>query len=112
MCKGRLTRTLQACDEDDGRIAFNIEVGLLTTHELGELVMHDLGDHLARGYGSEYSFAHGLLLHTISEILRYLVVDIRIYECTADLLDGFRDVDLCDLSLSFKGFKGSLEPFL
>ena len=47
--KGGLTRALQTGDEDDGRVAFDVDVYGLGTHELGELLMHDF-DHQLSGF--------------------------------------------------------------
>ena len=107
--EGRLARTLQTGDQDDGRSAFQADVGGRAAHELRQLVAHDLGHHLPRLDSRQHVLTQRFLLHLVGERLGDLVVDVGVDQRTADLFERLGDVDLCDAAFAFEDLERPFE---
>ena len=109
--KGRLTRTLQTGEKDDSRIAFEVEFGGFGAHEGSEFVVGDL-DHQLPGTNSGHDvLSEGFCLNGIGELLGSLVVNVRLQQGFADILNGFGDVDLGNSTLAFQYLKRPFKSF-
>ena len=107
--EGRLARTLQTGDQDDGRSAFQADVGGRAAHELRQLVAHDLGHHLPRLDSRQHVLTQRFLLHLVGERLGDLVVDVGVDQRAADLFERLGDVDLCDAAFAFEDLERPFE---
>jgi len=107
--EGRLARTLQTGDQDDGRSAFQADVGGRAAHELRQLVAHDLGHHLPRLDSRQHVLPQRFLLHLVGERLGDLVVDVGVDQRAADLFERLGDVDLCDAAFAFEDLERPFE---
>ena len=96
------TGTVETGDQHDGGIPLEVDVLRLRAHESSQLVVHDLDHHLLGLHGGEYARADGLVLHLVAEVLGYLVAYVGVQEGFADVLDGFRHVNLGDFSFTFQ----------
>ena len=103
------TRTLKTRDQNHGGIALQPDVRRRAAHQQGQLVAYDLGHHLSGLHRLQYVLSQRLLLHFVGERLGYLVVDVGVDQRTANLLEGFGDVDLRDAALAFEDFERPFE---
>ena len=89
--------------------SWSMDVRRRAAHQQGQLVAYDLGHHLAGLHRLQYVLPQRLLLHFVGERLGYLVVDVGVDQRTANLLEGFGDVDLRDAALAFEDFERPFE---
>ena len=110
-CERRLTRTLQARHQDDGRAVFQVQLYGLAAHQLRQFVVYNLHHQLARLYGRQHVHAQGFLLDGIRKLLGHLVVHVGIQQCAANVLHGFRHIDFGDFSLTFQYLERPFKSF-
>ena len=97
-----LTRALKTRHQDDRRLALQLELGSLTTHELGQFIVHNLHHQLSRLDGGEYVHTQRFLLDRIGERFGYLIVDISVEQRAANVLQRLGYVYFCDFALAFQ----------
>jgi hypothetical protein len=88
----------QAADEDDRRLALQLELRRTTAHQLRQLVVNDLHDLLARRQALRHLGAQRTLLDGRDELLDHVEVDVRLEQGEADLAHRSRDVVLAQAS--------------
>ena len=92
----RLARALETGEQDDGRIAGQVEGPITGRQQRRELVVDDLHDLLARRQALEDIGADGALLDPGDEVLDDLEVDVGLEQGEADLAHRGVDVGLAD----------------
>ena len=100
-----LTRTLQTAHQDDGGLVGQFDANGFATHELSQLVVDNLHHELAWLDGGQHVHAQCFALHVVRETLGHFVVDIRIEQRAAHVLQRLGDIDLGDFSLTFQYLK-------
>ncbi len=100
-----LTRALQTRNQNNARLAFQVNIDGIATHQFGQLVVHNLNHHLARFHRSENLLAEGFFLNVIGDILGNLIADVGIQKGATDFLHRIGHVHLSDIGLSFKDFE-------
>ena len=100
--EGGLTGALQTCNQDNGRVAREVDVGGGAAHKCGQLITHNLGHHLTGLHGGEHVGTESLLLNLIGKGLGDLVVHIGINQRTANLFESFGHVNLGNLTLTLE----------
>ncbi len=89
---GRLSRSLQAREEDDRRRpAGERELRAPAPHQRGQLLVDDLHDLLPRRQALEHVLAERALAHALDELLDDLEVDVRLEQREPDLAHRARD---------------------
>ena len=109
--KGCLTRTLQTGEQDNSRIAFQVQLHGFCTHQGGQFVVGDLHHQLSRTHRGHHVLADGFRLDGISKLLGSLVVNVRLQEGFADVLNGFGYVNLGDTAFTFQYLERPFQPF-
>ena len=71
--------------------------------------MDDLDHHLLRLDRGEDVLSHRLGLHPVAELLGHLVAYVGVEQGPADVLQGFGDIDVSDLSFSLQYLEGTLK---
>ena len=105
------TGAVETGHQHHARIALDIDILSGGAHEFGQFVVHDLDHHLLRLHGREYIGADGLVLHAVGEVLGYLITDVGVQQGFADVLDGFRHIDLGDFPLTLQYLERPFQPF-
>ena len=81
-----LARALQADEHHDARqLRGDVELLVLSAHQLAQLLVDDLDDHLRRGERFEHVRARGLLRDVLYKVLDDLVADVRLQQRHAHL---------------------------
>ena len=106
-----LTRALQTCDEDDTRLAFQVDINSVAAHEFGQLVVHDFDHHVARLHRGKYLLAKGFLFDVVGNILGNLIADVGVQEGATDLLHRVGNIDFGYKCLSSKDFERAFQFF-
>ena len=107
--KGGFTGTVEARHQHNAGVTLDIDVLGGGTHEGGQLVVGNLHHHLLGLHGCEHTGAYSLVLHLVAEVLGHLVTYVGVQQGLADVLDGFRHVNLGNLSFSLQDFKRPLQ---
>ena len=105
------TCTIQTSHKDDGRMAFQVHVGGLSTHQLGQFIVHNLDHQLLWLDGRQNVLTKCFLLNSISEGLCYLVVDVCIKQGPTHIFQRFGNIYLSYLAFAFQYLERPLEPF-
>ncbi len=92
--RGRLAGTLEAGEEDDGRIALQVEGPIAGRQERRQLLVDDLHDLLAGGEALEDVGADRPLADPGDEVLDHLEVDVGLEQGEAHLAHRRVDVGL------------------
>ena len=109
--EGGLTRTLQTRHQHDGRTTFELQFYGLATHQFSQLIVNNLHHQLTGLDSGEYIHAQGLLLDGIGKLLGDLVVDVGIQQGLTNVLQGLRNVNLGDFSLTFQYLERTFKSF-
>ena len=81
------------------------------THQPGQLFINDLDDLLARGQTLQDVDTHGTLADLFNQLFDDLVIDIRLKQGQADLLEGFFDVFFTQPSTPGQSFESGIQFF-
>ena len=101
------TGTLQTAHHHRaGRMVGGGEADGLTAHKAGQLFVDDLDDHLGRRQAFHHLSAHRACGDCGGEILRHLVVDIRLQQRQAHLAHGLLDIGFGQLAFGTQPLKG------
>ena len=92
-------------------ISFEVDVLGLRAHERRQLVVGDFHHHLLGLHGGEHVGAHGFVLHAVAEVLGHLITYVGIQQRLADILDGFRYINLGDFSFTLQYFERPFQSF-
>ena len=106
-----LTRTLQSGHQDNGRFSRQMQLGGFTTHQLGQFIVHDLNHELPRLHSRQHVHTQCLCLHRVGEVLGHFIVDVGVQKSAANILEGFRHVDLGDLAFTFQYLERAFQAF-
>ncbi len=106
---GGLPGALKAAHQNDARLAFEVEPGMLSAHEIGELLLRDLDEELTWLDRGQDLLSEGLLLDAVRETFRDAVVHVGFDEGTSDFLGGFGNVGLRDGGFAFDALKRLIE---
>ncbi len=110
---GRLAGALKAEEHDrDRRGAGHIEGLVRLAQKVDHLVVDDLDELLAGGDARHHLFAQGLLLHPFEEVLRHLVVDVRLKEGYPHFAQRVLDVALAQLAVALHLLEYYVKSFL
>ena len=101
------TATLQTGHQDDRRRTLEVQVLRLTAHQFRQLIVGDLHQELSRTNGIDHVLSQGFLLHAVGELLGGLVVDVGLQERFTDILNGLRNIDFGDTTLTLQNLKTS-----
>ncbi len=104
-----LTATLQTCDEDDGRTAFDVDFFIGETHQTGQLFVNDFHHQLAGGNRCKDILPQRLFLHCVGKGLGNLKVHVGIEQRPSDILQGLCNIDLTDVALPLEQLKRPVE---
>ena len=99
--KGRFTATLQTRHEDDRRRSFEVNLLGFTAHQVRQFIVRDLDHQLTRPYGIDHVLTQRFLFDLVGKLLGGLVVHIGLQQRFPDILDGLRNIDFGDSTLTF-----------
>src|SRR5262249_43153589 len=110
---GGLALTLEAAEHDDRRpVLGKGDVGVYRPHQGDQLVVDDLDDLLAGIEGTEDLLAERALLHALDEVVGDGVVDVRVEQGFADLLQAVAHVRFGEPAAATQFLQGLAETTL
>ena len=108
--EGCLTGALQTRHQDYRRRAFQVDFLCLAAHQRCQLVVGDFHHQLPGTNGGHHILPQCFGFHLVGKLLRGFVVHIGFQQSLADILHGFRYVNLGDSSFTLQNLKRAFQP--
>ncbi len=105
------TRALQATHQHDCRVAAEVKLCGCAAHERRELVVYNFHHLLLWLNGLKHILADGLSLDGVGKLLGYLIIDVGVEQCAANVAHGFGNVDFRDFALAFEYLETAFKSF-